>query len=262
MTIRRVSARRCGHFVTVLRDDVVRSGMLGWLAGLVDDDGLPRREPLGRVVAPLPVAVENLALNLVWLVVLVNLAGTAFGFLYYGWQLWRTPPLVWPFVPDSPMATLFTAGALASWKLGRPQHWLAALAFVANIKVGLWTPYVHLTFYGHFDYLPTWMIHFLVWSHLAMVVQTFVLHRISDFPPWAIGVAVTWYTVDVVVDYFVPVLGDLHHSWLPTDRTEAVFVGLEALDVAAAGAVTFTLLGVYLLALTRIEKVYSDPRRR
>ena len=49
------------------------------------------REDLPWYVAPLPEPLENLGLNLAWLVVAVNLAGTAFGFYYYLPQFYRTP---------------------------------------------------------------------------------------------------------------------------------------------------------------------------
>ena len=220
--------------------------------GLLESD-VPR-DDLPRYVAPLPEPLENLALNLVWAVVAINLAGTAFGFWYYRFQFAGTPTVMWPFVPDSPFATLLVALALASWKLGRPQEWLIALAFFGNVILGGWTVYVHLVFWEHFDYLHWSMRHFLIWSHAAMVAQAFLLHRIGDFPPGAVAVATLWYAVDTTVDYFVPVRGDLHHTWFPPDRDEAMFLGADALGVAAAGAVLLLVLALYLAMLTRVKK--------
>ncbi len=37
----------------------------------------------------------------------VNILGTIYGFIWYGNQLKETSPIFWPFVPDSPMASLF-----------------------------------------------------------------------------------------------------------------------------------------------------------
>ncbi|MES3517869.1 MAG: DUF1405 domain-containing protein [Natronomonas sp.] len=213
------------------------------------------REDLPWYVAPLPAVLEHVGLRLVWLVVAVNLAGTAFGFWFYGPQLSRTPMEMWIFVPDSPVATLFIAGALAAWKLGHPQEWLTALAFFGNIKLGLWTVYIHLTFWPYYDFLHPAMRQFLIWSHFAMVIQAFLLYRISDFPPWAVGVALAWYTLDTIVDYFVPIVGEPHHTVLPTpSRDTELFLGADALGVAAAGAVAFMLLATYLAMLTRVEK--------
>ncbi|MFQ3320609.1 MAG: putative membrane protein YpjA [Natronomonas sp.] len=221
--------------------------------GLFESD-VPREE-MPWYVAPLPEAIENLGLNLAWLIVAINLAGTAFGFWFYSFQFAATPAEMWPFVPDSPLATLFIALALAAWKLDHQQEWLTALAFFGNIILGAWTVYVHLTFWPFFGYLHPAMRYFLIFSHAAMVLQAFLLHRIADFTPKAIGIATLWYTVDTVVDYFIPVRGELHHTWLPPDRTTELFLGADALGVAGAGAVVFFIVALYLGLVTNIEKL-------
>ncbi len=226
------------------------------IRGLFESD-VPRAE-LPWYVAPLPESLENLALNLVWPIVAVNLIGTAFGFYYYGFQFSQTPMEMWLFVPDSPVATLFIALALASWKLGRPQQWLIALAFFGNVILGGWTVWVHLAFYEQFGYLGEPMRQFLIWSHAAMVLQAFILHRIGTFDPRAVGVATIWYAIDTTVDYFIPVRGELHHTSLPTARDEPMFLGADALGVAAAGAVLLLVLSVYLAMVTRLELQRSE----
>jgi uncharacterized membrane protein YpjA len=230
----------------------------GWAAGVADrvryllDSDVPR-EDLPWYVAPLPERVENLGLNLAWLIVAINLAGTAFGFYYYLPQFSSTPVQMWPFVPDSPLATLFIALALAAWKLDRHQEWLTALAFFGNLLLGGWTVYVHLAFFESFGYLHPAMRQFLIWSHAAMVLQAFLLHRIADFRPWAICVATLWYTVNASVDYFIPVLGDPHHTLIPLQRDTQVGLGADALGVAGAGAFVLLVVAVYLAMLTHIE---------
>ncbi len=214
------------------------------------------REDLPWYVAPLPEPLENLGLNLAWLVVAVNLAGTAFGFWFYRFQFARTPVEMWAFVPDSPMATLLIALALAAWKLDRQQEWLTALAFYGNIILGGWTVYVHLAFWPAFTGtgIHPAMRQFLIWSHAAMVLQAFLLHRIGDFRPRAVGVATLWYTVNAVVDYLVPVLGDPHHTTIPLRDDAPVGLGADALGVAGAGAVVLLVGSVYLAMLTHLEK--------
>lgn len=212
---------------------------------------------LSGYVAPLPESIENLALNLVWPIVAINLAGTVFGFYYYGFQFTSTPLEMWIFVPDSPMATLIIALALASWKLGHPQEWLITLAFFGNIILGGWTVWAHLAFWEQFAYLHPAMRQFLIWSHAAMVVQAFVLHRIGTFPTWTIAVATGWYAVDTVVDYFIPVRGTLHHTFLPIARDEVMFLGGDALGIAAAGAVLLLVGALYLSMVTRIRKLHA-----
>jgi uncharacterized membrane protein YpjA len=254
------------------------------LRWVFDGDGLPARADLPRYVAPLPPWLEHLALNLAWAIVAVNLLGTLFGFWYYGvhpfsdpvvqLQLSTEPLVMWPFVPDSPVATLFIALSLASWKLGRGREWLHALAFFGCIKLGAWTPFVLLAFVEQFSYNHWAMYNFLFWSHLAMVAQAFVVHRYAEFTVRGVAVALLWYGLNDVVDYFVPVVGGPHHTWIPAERVvgDTVYhyppevppvvydVGVVVLEapphgVAAAGAVVLTLSATFLALATRIGKL-------
>jgi len=129
---------------------------------------------------------------------------------------------MWPFVPDSPVATLFIALSLIAWKRGWNAEWLHALAFFGCIKLGLWTPFVQLVINGLGD-TPLWMYHFLVWSHAAMAVEAFLIHRYSDFPVGAVALAVGWYLWNDVVDYFVPLVGDPHHTTVAAEWTGMAF---------------------------------------
>jgi len=216
---------------------------------------LPERDPLPWYVAPLPKALEDLALRLAWLIAAVNLAGTAFGFWYYRAQFAAANPLAWPLIPDSPVATLFVALSFAAYKLDVDADWLHALAFVGLIKLGLWTPFVQVVINGQGG-LATWLYQFLVWSHLAMALEAFVIHRYATFSVRAVAVAVGWYLLNDVVDYFVPVFGDVHHTWI---RGE--FVGgvadhaLFAHDLAAAWAVVLTVLATFLALATRVKRL-------
>ena len=215
----------------------------------------PDRERLPRWVAPLPKRLEDVAFRFVWVIVAINLAGTAFGFWYYRFQFSRVPPEMWLFVPDSPLATLLIALALASWAVGKPNGYLAALAFFGNIKLGLWTPYVLVVFApGFLASSSTPMYAFLLGSHLAMVVQAFVLHRMTDFPMQAVAVAVAWYTLDLLMDYFVPVIGDVTHTPLPYAGHEPWFT-TTVLQVAAAGAVVLTVIPTVWMLATRVAKL-------
>jgi uncharacterized membrane protein YpjA len=225
----------------------------GLVRRLTDGAGLPARERLPRAVAPLPAWVENLGLNLLPLVVLTNLAGTAFGFWYYRFQFAAEPVLAWPVVPDSPTATLFVALALAAWRLGRRSEYLAVLAFFGCWKLGLWTPFVLVVFADGFTAVNSApMYAFLLGSHLAMALQAFVLHRIAAFRLRAIALAVAWYGGNDLVDYLVPVVGTPHHTVLPGQRPIGAGAGYThpspTHEIAAAGAVVLTLTAT-LLAL-------------
>ncbi|WP_284014523.1 DUF1405 domain-containing protein [Halobaculum litoreum] len=249
------------------------------LADLTADDGLPERPDLPWYVAPLPRAMENFGLRVAALVVAVNLVGTAFGFWYYGfhplplsdplitWQLGGTPPSMWIFVPDSPVATLFIALALGLWLLGRTNEYVNALAFFGCWKLGLWTPFVLLAFEEGFRATtPLPMYLFLLGSHLAMTVEGFLLYRISDFPVKAVAVALAWYGLNDVVDYFLPIVGTPHHTLMPGQTALEGMYGFThpspTHEIAAAGAVVLTLTATFLALATRVTKLEAgavDP---
>jgi uncharacterized membrane protein YpjA len=239
---------------------------------------LPDRDPLPRWLAPLPRALEDFGLRIAWVVVAVNLVGTLFGFWYYGVtpiplstppitrQLAFEPIVVWPFVPDSPTATLFIALSLALWKLDRSVAWVDALAFFGCWKLGLWTPFVLIAFADGFlatTILPMYL--FLLLSHLAMVAQAFLIHRYSDFPVWAVGVAVLWYGFNDLVDYFVPLVGTPHHTLLPGQTVNAAGFFTHPTTVhyvGAAGAIVLTLTATFLALSTRAKKAEAGALGR
>lgn len=241
------------------------------LPGFLDRSRLPDRASLPRWLAPLPRAIEDLGLRAVWLVVAINVVGTAFGFWYYGLrpvplstpliggQLTVEPSLLWPLIPDSPGGTLFVGLAFGAWALGRRNEYLNALAFFGCLKLGFWTPFVLTVFADDFlasTALPMYL--FLFTSHLAMVVEAFVLHRISDFPVKAVAVALLWYGLNDVVDYFVPLLGSPHHTYIPGQVVGADGFYAHPPEIhylAAAGAVVLTLLATFLTLSTRVRKL-------
>ncbi|MFC6724997.1 DUF1405 domain-containing protein, partial [Halobium palmae] len=232
---------------------------------------LPDRDPLPRWLAPLPRRLEEFGLRVAWVIVAINAVGTLFGFWYYGLtpiplstpvitgQLSLEPAVMWPLVPDSPTATLFIALSLALWKLGRSTEWVNALAFFGCWKLGLWTPFVLLAFAdGFLAGTPLPMYLFLFFSHLAMVVQAFLVHRYSDFPVGAVAVAVLWYGGNDLVDYFVPLVGTPHHTLIPGQAVNAAgyFTHPPAIhNLAAGGAVLLTLTATFLALATRVKKL-------
>lgn len=224
------------------------------------DATLPESEDLPRYVAPLPQWLENVGLRLAWPIALINLVGTLFGFWYYRFQLEAAPVTAWPLIPDSPVATLLIAASLIAWRLDWKAEWLHTLAFFGCIKLGLWTPYVQLFLNGPAGLAP-WLYVFLVVSHLAMVVEAFVIHRYAAFPVGAVLVATVWYGFNDVVDYFWPVLEGPHHTVLRAEYVDGALThAVPAHDLAAAAAVVLTLSAVFLALVTRIEKVKRATR--
>lgn len=242
----------------------VDSTVQRWFERLSSSQGLPDGRELPFWLAPLPSWLENIGLRLAWLIVVVNLLGTAFGFWYYRFQFARTALSMWPFVPDSPLATALFACSLAAWKLdaGQWSELIHMLGFFGCIKLGFWTPFVQLALNGP-EGIALWLYVFLVMSHLAMVVQAFLITRYASFPQWAIAGALLWHGGNDLVDYFLPLTGDFHHTII---RAEISASGVDhsviAHDLAAIVAVGLTLLATLLgilthRALTSTESIRS-----
>jgi uncharacterized membrane protein YpjA len=220
---------------------------------------IPPATGLPAYLAPLPDRVEEWALRLTWLIVVVNLAGTAFGFWYYRFQLLHTPLVMWPVVPDSPLATLLMIGSLVSWRLGRDRGWVHALAFVANLKYGLWVVVVQVVIN---DVLVSGdpYLWFLFVSHLGMGLQAFVIPRYAEFSVPAVGAAAAWFGFNDIVDYLVPLVGDYHHAYFGPNFAGAADHTVPAHDIAAAAAVALTLLATFLALVIRIRQGANGSR--
>lgn len=143
-------------------------------------------------------------------IVAIDLVGVAYGFLYYAQydQFALTPALLWPFVPDSPLAVLWALLALLALERDRRAPALDALAFVGNVQVGLWTAYVltrHADAFRTFDGVTLNGI--LLVAHLGMAAHALVFaHDLRN--DWAahrrawLGVPLAYYVVNDVLDYF------------------------------------------------------------
>ncbi|WP_144904316.1 DUF1405 domain-containing protein [Halobellus captivus] len=215
---------------------------------------IPTTDSLPAYLAPLPARVETMVLRLVWVVVAVNLAGTVFGFWHYRFQLLDSHPVIWPAVPDSPLATLCMVASLVSWKIGKNRNWIHALAFVGNLKYGFWVVVVQLAIN---DVLATgdpynW---FLLVSHFGMGLQALVIYRYAEFTIPSVAVATAWFSFNDMVDYFVPLVGDYHHTFFGPRLGNAVDHTVPAHDVAAAAAVGLTILGTFLALAIRIRQI-------
>ena len=215
---------------------------------------------LPRFLAPLPRSIEDLALRLAVPIAMINLVGTAFGFWYYRFQLAATPTFLWPLIPDSPLATLFIGLSLLAYRFDVEADWLHALGFLGAFKLGFWTPFVQLVLNGPAGIAP-WLYGFLIISHLAMVAEAFVVHRYATFRIRAVALAVAWYGLNDLVDYFVPVAGEVHHTWLRAEQVVGGFShDLLAHDLAAGAAVTLTLVATFLLLATRVAELRGPSR--
>lgn len=185
-------------------------------------------------------------------VLLVNLVGIVYGFLYYGPQFARTPAYLWPLVPDSPGAVLLMTVALGLVALGRSRPWLNLLGSAAMVKVGLWTAVVLLWFPDHFGFslVPELgcadgllgcgnLNTILFYGHLGMALEALV---VADRLPEELGPFLAvggLLAVHDVIDYTWPVdylargcEGIFPHT-VPCERPAALFAVTLGLTVAS-----------------------------
>lgn len=163
----------------------------------------------------------------------INVLGTLFGFYYYADQLSANPVHLWPFIPDSPLATLFIALSFTLAAYKKESGLIDALAFIGNLKYGLWTVFTLLYYYEIFytgNPLPMYL--FMLFSHVAMAVQAFLVLEYSEISLKQFTVGSSWFVLNDVLDYSLGI-----HTELYTTQTGPAMVV----------AVLLTLGSIYLL---------------
>lgn len=134
------------------------------------------------------------------LLFLVNLGGTIYGYIWYGWQLAITDPIFLIFVPDSPTASLFFTIVLGLWLFGKHNSLIEALAFITLIKYGLWAVVMNLlTLWQTGDI--GWVGWMLVASHFAMALQAILYIDHYRFGWLSVAIAAVWTLHNDVIDY-------------------------------------------------------------
>jgi len=157
-------------------------------------------------------------------ILLADVAGMLFGWYYYyqvgqfdlghracgvGANEYCQPWWTWPLVSDSPNAVLlFFLAALTYRTAGWRHRVLDALAFVANVYVGLWTTTLFLSYpdaMGTFRFGSTNNILFI--THMGMPLQSLTLVHAMRNDKWT-AAATAWLLAGlaafVAVDYWGP----------------------------------------------------------
>jgi uncharacterized membrane protein YpjA len=182
-----------------------------------------------------------------WLLFVVNLLGTIYGYIWYDSQLeWTAankPLWTIPFVPDSPTASLFFTMALLYllFPIKHPSTfargarvWIEALAVVCSVKYGVWAVAMIVAGAAQGDVL-NWTHYMLMASHLAMAVEGLLYFRFMRAGTAALGVALVWLLLNDTVDYTLNV-----NPWLPDEleddrgAVELFTYGLSLASFAAA----------------------------
>jgi len=179
---------------------------------------------------------------ILFLLVIANLAGTLFGVYYYVPQLLASEVFFWPLIPDSPTATfLFILSLLLVAKNNFNKkkglkNIIYGLAFVGNIKYGIWTVFVLIEFMPQFLSINgPLMYSFLLLSHLGMFLQAFLILPYIDYSDNVL-IAPILYLFNDLMDYSFQI-----HTSLP----EAQSIDSNVAFVAY-GLTAFSGLSLYL----------------
>ena len=150
---------------------------------------------------------------------LINLAGSIYGFYWYGNQLKETPAHFLIFVPDSPTASSFFTLFLFLYLIGRQNLYVEAFAAITSFKYGVWAVAVIIA--GAWINQPsveamlqmktlTWTDVMLMFSHASMAVEALLYFRVYRIHWRAIAVTGAWTIVNDYIDYIWGM-----HPWLP-----------------------------------------------
>ncbi|MBG9448858.1 membrane protein [Cytobacillus firmus] len=134
------------------------------------------------------------------LLLIINTAGTIYGYIWYKWQLVDTPAIFLPFVPDSPTASLFFMFVLIAFLMGKNWPLMEALAIVTLIKYGIWAVVMNLLVFEVTNELDPVAL-MLIFSHGAMAVQGVLYAPFYRFKTWHLVITGIWTLHNDVIDY-------------------------------------------------------------
>lgn len=180
--------------------------------------------------------------------VVVNLLGSVYGYYWYSGQLSRTPVELWLFTFDSPLSTTLFAFALLGLLWYKENKLLQLIAYTGVIKFGIWASVVILHFWATGG-RPTWIVTFLLFSHIGMALEGWVFIRHLYVPSTHIFLLALWLGVGDYLDYIVGI-----HPYL---------YRVDQFNVAAVTAVVLSVfLVIYAWVFCINRRKYLFSRRR
>jgi uncharacterized membrane protein YpjA len=134
------------------------------------------------------------------LLLVINVPGTIYGYVWYQHQLVETPPKFLLFVPDSPTASLFFVFVLIAFLFKKNWPLIEALAIVTLFKYGIWAVVMNiLTLIVTGSLSPAGYM--LIFSHLGMAVQGLLYAPYYRIKPIHLILAAVWTFHNDVIDY-------------------------------------------------------------
>ncbi|HFZ4135328.1 TPA: DUF1405 domain-containing protein [Staphylococcus aureus] len=138
-----------------------------------------------------------------WLMMLLicNILGMIYGYIWYGEQLSHTLWHFKIFVPDSPTAILYLVISISLILIQKQNSIIDALAFVTLFKYGIWAVIMNILFIiEQGDITVNGLV--LMFSHSIMAVQAIYFYPRFKRSMIGISVAMIWVFLNDYIDYF------------------------------------------------------------
>ncbi|WP_050615411.1 DUF1405 domain-containing protein [Bacillus testis] len=135
-----------------------------------------------------------------WLLLVVNILGTIYGYYWYKDQLAYSKLVFIPFIPDSPTACLFFVFVLVAFLSGKNWGLFEALAMVSLFKYGIWAVLMNL-FMLIVEGSLHWTGYMLMASHFAMALQGLLYAPFYRIKAWHLMVAAVFTLHNEIIDY-------------------------------------------------------------
>ncbi len=197
-------------------------------------------------------------------VLLINVAGSAFGLYFYWDQLMKTPWYLWLAVPDCPLYTFFMIFALALVLLRKPSDTLNAVTAVGLTAYGTWTMLV-LLYFGEVYFSPgNELMSSALWvSHGGMALEGFLLlPYLGRVRPISWAFTALWVLVLDAVDFFYRF--DYHGQLMRTHPLALMELGntnaaLQA-KIDSLVYVTFGLTFGFFVIMVALSRLYVTDK--
>ncbi|MBP0724199.1 DUF1405 domain-containing protein [Bacillus sp. RG28] len=138
--------------------------------------------------------------SILWILFIVNLLGTIYGYYWYRFQIEETVYWLRIFVPDSPTASLFLCIVLLGYLMNQQNGLIEALAFVSLIKYGIWAVVMNC-FVLFIQKELNLTAYLLIFSHAAMAFEAILFAPFFKVKAWQLIVASIVILQDVIFDY-------------------------------------------------------------
>lgn len=150
--------------------------------------------------------------SFLWIMLIVNIIGTLYGYYWYKNQLMDAPIEFVPFIPDSPTACLFFVITLIYFIRGKNNGLFESLAVVSLFKYGIWAIGMNIFFLVYNGYLP-WTGYMLMVSHFSMAIQGLIYAPFYRIKLWHIVFTALFTIHNEIIDYvfqMMPTYGNLN----------------------------------------------------